>query len=172
MGILLSCCLPSNKNLEDSERARILQDPSDSRYIGDETITECINTKETNYGTINGSKSESNNAWHHILNKMMSNVIDVSSSNMPSVEQSELAQRTFLYANRINQLRQPLLLKFRILNKSTNHLIKKSNCDLKITSISPEDIGLIQDASLKTLDAVENGFVIKYDDSFVVEFNP
>lgn len=172
MGLLLSCCLPSNKSSDDSERARILQDPSDIGFTGEENIPECINTKEINYGTINGSKNENSNAWHHILNKMMSNVIDVTSSNMPSAEPSEIHQKTCMYANRINQLRPPLTLKFRTSNKSNNYVARKNNLESKITSISSEDISLINDVSLKTIHAVKDGFVLQFVNSFVVDFNP
>ncbi|XP_053203088.1 uncharacterized protein LOC128387837 [Panonychus citri] len=196
MGNWSSCCLPGNKNLDDGdgERTRILNDPTgDGRFVGEETCYTgdgvAINSKQsTDYGTINngGSKNnEQSNAWHRILNKMLANVIDVS-ADVPPVEQNEYTERTRLYQNKINQLRQPLYLKYRLSNNKltilngsgsgSKRLIDNSS-DLRdfptpFKTISEEDLTLTNLISDKTLIAVKKGYAVNIEEQLVVQFNP
>ncbi|XP_074599173.1 uncharacterized protein LOC141853662 [Brevipalpus obovatus] len=179
MGSFLSCCwrFPSNESHDTSvnERTRILNDPVDGRFISDDALAgDTYNSKEpTNYGTISVSKNEVNNAWNRTLDKMMTSVIDVTSANMPPVEPTEYSQRAVMYTNRINQLRQPLCLKFRAQNRSNNILKKVDiNTKMNLSEISPDDISLINETACQTFEAVKEGFTVSVTEDIVVVFNP
>ena len=190
MGNWSSCCLPGDKNSEDgeSERTRILNDPTageDCCYPNDGVA---INSKEsTNYGTINNGGNKSNEqiaAWHRILNKMQANVIDVCNVDVPPVQQNEYAERTRLYQNRINQLRQPLFLKYRLPNKSSSingpgsgykrltDIASSQRDSSYFKSISEQDLSLINEISDRTLIAVKKGYIVNIEEDLVVQFNP
>lgn len=182
MGNILSpCCLPGDKNLDDSvnERTRILSDPAEGRMSNDEggQSSDFGNGKDVpTYGTMqNGSKNDKSNAWLKTMNKMANNVIDVSIIDMAPMEHNETHERSRVYTNRINQLKNPILLKFRLQSKSNKINTSKrldSNEYHKMNGINQEDINLISSTLDESIAAIKKGFVILIQDDLVVQFNP
>lgn len=178
MGNLKSCCLqicpPSKEEDPYGERARILSDPTEGRLSEDNY--QISSSNERIYGTMDyGSKnSQTNNKWNRTLQKMTVNVIDVSTTYVPAMEQSELLERQKAYTNKINSSRLTFLLKNK--QNRVKRLQRKSNLDakkLQVTeSINVEDIIFMNQLSEKLADAVNRGFQIDIKEELVVQFNP
>jgi hypothetical protein len=180
MGNLSSCCLPGEKNEErDSERTRILEDPNET-YTGEcmpGSLTGPGVSRHTNYGTeptSNGVKEETS-AWNRTLHKMANNVIDVSTMDVPSLEQSEWMERQRTYTSKINQTKAPLVARNRPPKSShkrgDSHDAHKKSA-LSAEPISSQDMALINEFSDKSLAAVRKGFVVNVSEDLVVQFDP
>jgi len=180
MGNYTSCCLqfcpPNKENEEDpyGERARILSDPNDGRLSEDDYNINS-SSEPGGYGTMSDhTKNNQTNKWNRTLQKMTVNVIDVSTTYIPAMEQSELLERQKAYANKIAGSKMQFTLK----NKQNRQkrLTRKTNLDAKklqvIESINVDDILFMNQLADRIADAVHRGFQIDVQEELVVQFNP
>ena len=174
MGNLSSCCFDQSKDDDINERTRILENPIGDLRENHESFSR-VSTQSNGshhhlgghhgYGTINGSGDSS--ALNNALHKMANSVIDVSSIDVPQLEQGEWQERQKNYSQRVQQLKTPNLI-LRSKQTSNHNSLNKIN----IESIDDEDVKMINYFSDKTVDAIKNGFIIKSNESFVVQFDP
>ena len=179
MGNIKSCCLqicpPNKENDEDpyGERTRILSDPTEGRLSEDDY--QISSSNERIYGTMDyGSKNNQTNKWNRTLQKMTVNVIDVSTTYVPAMEQSELVERQKSYMNKI--VNSKLVFILRNKQNKQKRLQRKANLDtkkLQITeSINVDDILFMNQLTDKIADSVNRGFLIDVKEDLVVQFNP
>lgn len=182
MGNISSCCMPGDKpGDERSEETEPLCNPTAAVYDGG-SVNGTLISPTREYGTsggMNSSKSEAS-AWNRTLHKMASNVIDVSTMEVPAstIEQSDWIDRQRAYTAKINQSKVTSILKSHTKQprpgKGTD-----SPADTRRPAathvpepISATDLALINEYSDKSLTAVKNGFVVSVNEDLVVQFNP
>lgn len=182
MGSLFSCCFASRKD-EDAvdERERLLTDPTEvpadrTSLQGDDPAAyqQRFGGDVRDYGTMgNGSKQETS-AWNRTLEKMASDVIDVSTIEASSntLEQSEWMERSRMYAHKVATSRVGSILKSTTRGKSLPKNDIRSAMDQAFVPIPNDDLTLIQELSEAAVLAVRNGFVVRSDEQLIVQFDP
>lgn len=176
MGNLKSCCLqfcPPTKDNEDPFDERTpLRDPNENHLSEDDYHTS--NSNERIYQRDYGTQNNQNNNWNRTLQKMTVSVIDISTTYVPAMEQSELLERQKAYSNKIVSSKMTFLLKNK--QNRAKRLQRKSNLDtkkLQVTeSINVKDILFMNQLADKIADAVNRGFQIDVKEELIVQFNP
>lgn len=214
MGSLCSSCFKSSKDEEGEERDRLLQNPAEvpadrTSFNGNLAPSNTslghmaggdvggaysgFYQRDQTYGSMtvdtasNGNKNESS-AWNRTLDKMASNVIDVSTIEIPSnvIEQSEWVERQKVYSSKVASSKVPIILKNKrgVKNTVVNVAASSSPSNLTISSetinrlksaadpIDQDDLALIREFSEKSLQAFKTGFVINIKEDLVVQFDP
>lgn len=184
MGSLCTSCFGGNKEDDTVERERLLQDPTEipadrTSLLGDDptVLQRGEATGSSSYGTMNGSGTKhtsETSAWNRTLEKMASDVIDVStieSQNNP-IEQSEWMERSRVYASKVANSRVGSILRTVYQPKSVPKNDFKLALDQAFRPVSDEDISLINEFSAAALNAVRQGFVVRTDEQLIVQFDP
>ncbi|KAI1309490.1 Cell cycle and apoptosis regulator protein 2 [Halotydeus destructor] len=179
MGNFSSCCLPDKRDDLRDETDRLLHNPAEAISDGTSINGHIVPIHSSDYGSIpcQSNKPESN-AWTETLHKMASNVIDVSTMEVPAttIEQSDWIDRQRAYAAKINQTKVSSILRSqrqqKLVLKGDNIVDYKKLASQLPDPISVDDLALINEFSEKSLNAITSGFVVTSSEDLVVQFNP
>lgn len=175
------CCKDSVSEADDrEERSRILNDncgTSCDDLYNNSTTSALSHQDSVSYGSINnghGSKTMEQSALDKIYQKMASNVIDVAPGDPMVMQPAEFAERQKAYQAKLNQIKVPLPLKLtncvaKHVNGSYDESQEKRRVEYEPISI--DDIQLINEISLKSVQAMKN-LKVNSQEQVVTQFKP
>ena len=180
MGNICPCFGSRKDESNGEEQDRLLNDPTEvpadrTSLLGDDPAV--LQRDSRDYGTMNGSSSNHKpevSAWNRVLEKMASDVIDVSTieaQNNP-IEQSEWMERSRMYANKVANSRVGSILKSACRPKPAPKVDLSSAIDQAFEPISESDLAMINEFSEAAVNAVKSGFVVNIDEDLIVQFDP
>jgi hypothetical protein len=182
MGNVKSCCAsicPASKDDDDEygERTRILADPTDSSGCDDPYATGRCSADPLSHALDDPLRHTHNYNWNNTLMHLAQNLIDVSSSYVPSIEPSDLIERQKLYTARLAQVKTVFALRSRQLrNRRASVRSKSDQIDVRrlqhVAPVSDDERRLITELALRVSDAFYSGYQVELDEQLVVQFNP
>lgn len=183
MGNIKSCCAsicPPSKDDDDEygERTRILSDPTDSSGVDDPYSNGRCSVDPLVNAMDDQMRHTHNYSWNNTLMQLAQNLIDVSSSYVPTIEQSDMAERQKLYTTRLNALKSSFGLRSRQVRakRQSGSKLKSDQIDVRrlqhAAPVPEDERRLITELSQRVSDAFYSGYKIELDEQLVVQFNP